>query len=146
MLIQNCFIFLPCFLTWFDFLKEKQRRDEDRYDREKSREPKRDMGPPSSTSSVRKSLEPSEERDMPKKRKDPGGGGTSNEEAAATEKRSRRDKNDKNELPTSPVTPPSKRDKKSDRKRVRKGDFHLYRRQGNLILYSFTIRIEMRQT
>ena len=84
---------------------------------------------------------------MPKKRKDPSGGGTSNEETAATEKRSRRDKNDKNELPTSPVTPPSKRDKKSDRKRVRNGDFHhLYRRQGNLILYSFTIRIEMRQT
>ena len=123
------------------------------------------MGPPSSTSSVRKSVESSEERgnffkasdqqmnehfkrltlslnrffkkeifvgvvqvslktltcfsDMQsKKRKDQSGGGTSNEEAAGSSTAEKRSRRGDKELPTSPVTPPSKRDKKSDRKRV----------------------------
>ena len=97
------------------------------------------MGPPSSTSSVRKSVESSEERgnffkasdqqiklktltcisDMQsKKRKDQSGGGLSNEEAAGSSTAEKRSRRGDKELPTSPVTPPSKRDKKSDRKRV----------------------------
>ena len=53
-----------------------------------------------------------------KKRKDQSGGGLSNEEAAGSSTAEKRSRRGDKELPTSPVTPPSKRDKKSDRKRV----------------------------